>query len=70
MSIFEALGGPTYSHWEDPDPPRYKLDNDQAVEIRRLYATGVYRQVDLAREYGVSQPQISKIVNNKQRRQP
>lgn len=67
MSLLEAL---LKDSEYEPEPRRYKLDLDQAAEIRALYATGVYKQVELAREYGVSQPQISKIVNNKQRRQP
>jgi predicted XRE-type DNA-binding protein len=47
---------------------RYTLTDDDADDIRLMYATGTYRQVDLAEQFGVTQPQISKIVNNKQRK--
>lgn len=39
-----------------------KLTMEKAEEIRRLYATGQYAQVQLARKFGVSQPVISKVV--------
>lgn len=39
-----------------------KLSNRQATAIRRLYATGAHRQVDIAAKYGVSQRVVSKIV--------
>src|SRR5688500_4687256 len=39
-----------------------KLTESQAVEIRERYAAGGVRQVDLATEFGVSQPQISSII--------
>ena len=73
MSLFEALGGyirPEEYIQLDFTPGRYKLTNEDATEIRRLYATQGWTQKGLAAEFGVSQPQISKIVNNKQRRQP
>lgn len=63
MSIFEALQGEYAPAEEDQ---RYVLTAEDVREIRRLYATGGWRQVDLAEEFWVSQPQISKIVNNKQ----
>jgi len=47
---------------------RCKLTDDDADNIRFLYATGSWTQVGLAAEFGVTQPQISKIVNNKQRK--
>lgn len=64
MSLFEALGGaetftpPTRDH-------RYKLDGVDVAQIRALYAKGV-PQKRLARQFGVSQPQISKIVRGLQ----
>lgn len=41
---------------------RSALTNDQAQEIRRRYAAGGVRQVDLALEFGVRQAAISRIV--------
>ena len=40
--------------------PNSKLTNAQAQEIRELHALGV-RQVDLAAQFGISQPGISRI---------
>lgn len=42
--------------------PRAKLTEPQVADIRRRYAEGGVRQVDLAREFGVSQPMIGYIV--------
>lgn len=67
MSIFEALQGDYDPADEDQ---RYVLTAEDVREIRRMYATGDWRQVDLAEEFWVSQPQISKIVNNKQWKDP
>ena len=39
-----------------------KLTAAQVEEIRALYATGKYRQVDLAQQFGVTQCHISKLV--------
>ena len=39
-----------------------KLTAPQVANIRALYATGKYRQVDLARQFGVTQCHISKLV--------
>src|SRR5690625_2191669 len=39
-----------------------KLTEDDVREIRRRYSSGGLRQVDLAKEYGVTQVQISAIV--------
>jgi hypothetical protein len=39
-----------------------KLTNDQVVELRKLYATGRYTQMDLGRRYGMAQRSISQIV--------
>lgn len=40
----------------------------QVREIRKLYATGSYRQIDLAESFGISQPEVSRIVNRKRRK--
>jgi hypothetical protein len=45
--------------------PRAKLTEEDVREIRRLYATGTWRQKDLAEEFGVANTNISSIVLNK-----
>lgn len=40
-----------------------KLTTKMVLEIRRLYATGRYTQYQLAAQFRVNQPRISKIVN-------
>jgi hypothetical protein len=47
---------------------RTKLSPAEVIEIRARYAAGGVRQVDLARAYGCSQPQISSIVRGESRR--
>jgi len=42
-----------------------KLTEANVLEIRELYATGKYHQKHLADMFGVSRPQISHVVNNK-----
>lgn len=42
-----------------------KLDEAKVAEIRELYATGRYKQVQLAEMYGVAQGQISSVVLRK-----
>lgn len=42
-----------------------KLTDSQVIEMRALYASGNYKQKDLAEKYGVSGPVVSAIVNNK-----
>ena len=42
-----------------------KLDADEVSEIRAAYATGRYRQRELAERYGVSIPPVSRIVTGK-----
>lgn len=46
-------------------PPGWnaKVTNEQVVEIRRLYKTGKYKQVALAKQFNVSPRTISGIVN-------
>ena len=41
-----------------------KLTNDQAEQLRGLYRTG-WKQDDLAKRFGITQPRVSDIVNNK-----
>jgi hypothetical protein len=47
--------------------PAAILTNAQVEEIRCLYATGEYKQVDLANRYGVAFQTISKIVRGERR---
>lgn len=39
-----------------------RLTSEEVEAIRRRYVRGVTRQVDLAREYGISQPTISCVI--------
>jgi len=45
--------------------PAAKLTEDEVRQIRKLYATGNYTQTNLSNLFGVSPPQISKIINFK-----
>jgi len=45
---------------------RAKLTGEQVAKIRRLYASGDISQEGLALAFGVSQPQISRIVRREQ----
>lgn len=49
------------SMWGEKNP-RAKVTAAQVDELRRLYATGQWRQIDLAKRYGLKQPQVSEIV--------
>ena len=40
-----------------------RLSNQQALEIREKYTTNQFKQIDLAKEYLVSQVTISRIIN-------
>lgn len=42
-----------------------KLTNTEAAEIRDLYASGLFKQSEIAAAYGVTTTRISFIVNNK-----
>jgi hypothetical protein len=45
--------------------PHAKLTDDAVREIRRRYAVGDIRQIDLAAEYGVAQTLIGRVVTRK-----
>lgn len=49
------------------DNPAAKLSANQVEEIRLLYASGNYFQKDLAKQFGVRQSAISRIVNQLRR---
>jgi len=40
---------------------RSKITSDQAADIREKYSTGIYKQSDLAKEYGLSNSAIAYI---------
>lgn len=64
MNVWEALLVETES-----DLLRYrrrKLSPADVEDIRRRYATGRIKQSELADEYNITQPQVSKIVKRKQ----
>lgn len=42
-----------------------KLSIDEVLEIRRLYATGKYKQIELVEKFNVNASNISKIVRRK-----
>jgi predicted XRE-type DNA-binding protein len=44
---------------------RSKLNENQILKIRRLYATNLFSQQELGNKFGVNQAQISNIVNKK-----
>ncbi len=43
----------------------HKLNPQKAQEIRKLYATGLYKQIDIANMFNVSRPVISNVTRNK-----
>ena len=60
-------------HWAHVDPSRSvkgekhgqaKLLEKQVIEIKKLYATGKFKQRELATQFGVCQRTINKIVNS------
>ena len=64
-----ALGTHQRNAWDrslDGNNPTQKLAYEIAQEIRAKYIPGIISQQDLANEYGVSNEQISRIINNKQ----
>lgn len=67
MSIYSTLFDENYT---PPRSSRLKLDARDVETIRKLYAECGWSQVDIAEHFGVSQPQISKIVNNLQWKAP
>ena len=42
------------------------LYDGDVIEIRRMYATGKYTQLEISKLFGVSRPHIGKIVNYKE----
>ena len=45
--------------------PKQKLTPDDAVEIRRMYASGDYLQREIAEVYGVTQHHVSAIIKGR-----
>lgn len=48
--------------------PFAKLTDKQVKQIRRIYKKGATSQYELAARFGVQQPRISSLVNNKARK--
>lgn len=46
----------------------HKLSDKEVTQIREMYDSGQFKQVELAKMYNVSQVQISNIVNRRHRR--
>jgi hypothetical protein len=44
-----------------------KVTDEQVGAIREMYATGQFRQIDVARAFGISQIQVSRIVRGESR---
>lgn len=42
-----------------------KVTEDQVREMRKLYATGLFKQVELAKKYGISQYNVGWIIRRK-----
>jgi len=57
------MGGLVYTK----DMPKVKLNKVEVESLKESYENGGMSQVVLARVYGVSQAQISRIVTNQQR---
>jgi len=47
------------NHW------KHKITATQVEEMRELYKTGKYSQIELAKRYGIHRGQLSKICNHK-----
>lgn len=45
--------------------PRGKLSIEQVLEVRNLYTTGKYKQIELADKFNISPDNISRIINRK-----
>jgi DNA-binding transcriptional regulator LsrR (DeoR family) len=64
MSVYNSLmSGDPYT---PPRSSRLKLSAVDVADIRRLYHHEGWTQVALAEQYGVTQPQISKVINKLQ----
>lgn len=61
MSLFEALQGPAYVL-----TTQVRLTEEDVADIRKLYRECGWKQQEIADQFGISQPQVSKIVNNLQ----
>lgn len=66
MSLYEALGGGARFGVTHP-PPRGVTDED-VRDIREMYRERVMNQVELAEHFGISQSNVSRIINRKRRK--
>jgi len=62
MSILQAL---TDDDWEAA-PWNRTLTAEDVADIRKLYRQCGWKQKDIAEQFGITQPHVSKIVNFKQ----
>ena len=53
------------SRLKGTEHPQSKLSEEQVLQIRELYATGNFSQRQLAKQFGVVQAQIYRIINRK-----
>jgi len=65
--IQRAATGDTWKHVDSPicEKRNKAVGLDLAVEIRRLYNTGEYKQKELCDIYGLLSSEMSEIINNK-----
>jgi len=61
LHFIRVLGDPNRAYGEKSG--KAKLTNDKVREIRQLYATGQYWQLDLARQYSISRSALGAIVH-------
>ena len=61
--IYRMRDGKTWGHDLSSRTPWHKLTPEQRAEMKHRYETQLIPQKDLAREYGISQSHVSRIVN-------
>lgn len=60
--VSEVVNGRPHRNRHPSGPPRVRVTHDLVREIRSLYATGEFRQADLASRYGIERSYVSRIV--------
>lgn len=66
MSLYAALGGG--EEYVNPPPWGRKTTDEDVREIRHLYADCGWLQTDIAEHFGISQSNVSRIINRKRRK--
>ena len=64
-NIQDAVSKGRMSHGEQHGAANRRFSKNTVSKIRKLYVSGQYRMIDIARHFGVSQPAISQIVNGR-----